>query len=364
MDTSETLHAIEKLADAASSREIRLMEVCGTHTMSILKHGLRSLLPAKIKLISGPGCPVCVTPIETVDRFIAISRLPSVIACTFGDMMKVPGTESILERERALAADIRVVYSPSDALKIARLNSSKRIVLLGIGFETTAPLVASVLNQAKREAVDNFFVLSAHKLIPPALRALLQDGKARIDGFLCPGHVSVIIGSKSYDSIASDYKKPCVVSGFEGRDILEAIEMLLKQIADNRAEAENQYRRCVGREGNPIAQQRMAAAFRPCESKWRGLGDIPASGLTLRSEYESLDAESTFRDTFPKREAPSKTPDSGCSCGEILQGIKTPPQCPLFAKSCTPAKPVGPCMISDEGVCAAYFKYGAEGGGA
>jgi len=332
---------------------VTFMEVCGTHTMAIARFGIRSMLPENIRLISGPGCPVCVTPNPYIDRAIAISRLSDVIVATFGDMMRVPGSSSSLERERANGADVRVVYSTIDALQIARDNPFKKVVFLGVGFETTAPTVASAAKLAREEGLTNFYILSAHKTIPPAMEALGEAEDVNLDGFICPGHVSTIIGSRPYEPIARKHKLPCVIAGFEPLDILLAVWMLLRQVNEGRAEVEIEYSRVVKPEGNPKAVKVMMEVFEPCDSTWRGIGTIPGSGLKLREEFYEMDAEEAFDvEVEPTREHP------GCICGQILRGVKEPTDCPLFGKVCTPRTPVGACMVSSEGTCAAYYKYG------
>ena len=331
------------------------MEVCGTHTMAIFRHGIRAMLPAHIELLSGPGCPVCVTPTGFVDAAMEISRLPSVIVATFGDMVKVPGTQSTLEKERAKGAEVVVVYSPHDALLLAQKHPKRKVVFLGIGFETTAPLTAAVVSLARREGVENFFVLSAHKLVPPALEALASDAALQIDGFLLPGHVSVVTGTKPYQSLAEHARRPAVVSGFEANDILQSIYMILRQLVEGRAEVENQYVRCVSAEGNPVAQRKIEETFAPVDTEWRGLGTIALSGLAFGQAFASFDAEQVFGIEIGHPPDPP-----GCSCGDVLRGQKAPPDCPLFAKACTPHTPVGACMVSSEGSCAAYFRYTAR----
>lgn len=333
-------------------REVCLMEVCGTHTVAIFKHGIKRLLPDKIKLLSGPGCPVCVTPTWEVDAAISLAANSEVTLATFGDMMKVPGSKTSLERARADGANIQVVYSSLDALEIAKREKRRDVVFFGIGFETTSPSVASTIHRAKMEGIKNFFVYSCHKLIPPAMRALLDAEEVKIDGFICPGHVSTIIGSTPYEFIPKEYEVPCVISGFEPLDVLHSIYMLCKQIKDGRKCVEIQYRRCVRKEGNRKAQEILYQVFEKAESEWRGLGVIPASGLRIKKEYSLLDATSHFE--IKRVEGDGKT---ACLCGEILRGVATPVDCPLFAKTCTPEQPVGPCMVSTEGTCSAYYKY-------
>ncbi len=339
---------------ARSSRTVRLMEICGTHTMAIFRHGIRSLLPETIDLVSGPGCPVCVTAQEDIDRSVKLARIPGVIVTTFGDMLRVPGTDSSLQSENASGADVRMVYSTSDALKIARNNPERDVVFLGIGFETTAPTIAAAIRMAHDTGQTNFSVLSAHKLLPPAMDALLSGGNLEIDGFICPGHVTTIIGTAPYEGVVQKYGTPCVVVGFEPLDILQGILMLVEQIEEGRADVEIQYTRAVRPEGNPGALKIMEEIFEPCDSVWRGLGVIPKSGLAIREKYRSFDARGRFDLEVPRANEPP-----GCLCAEVLRGAAKPVECKLFRKACTPRSPVGPCMVSSEGTCAAYFKYHA-----
>ncbi|MBU2600360.1 hydrogenase formation protein HypD [bacterium] len=344
------IKAIEGLVD----RKIALMEVCGTHTVAIFKHGLRRLFPTSLKLLSGPGCPVCVTPTQNIDAAIWLSRQKEVVLTTFGDMMRVPGATGSLEKQRAEGADIRVVYSVLDALELAKTNPAKKVVFLGVGFETTSPSIASAIYTANHEVINNFWVYVCHKLVPPAMRALLESGEARIDGFICPGHVSTIIGSLPYEFIAGEFGVPCVISGFEPLDILQSVYMLLNQIKEKRAEVQVQYSRCVKPEGNEKALSKFNEVFEPADSNWRGIGVIPGSGLRIRQEYSRYDASLHFE--VPTHQVTEEK--SGCICGEILRGIATPLVCPLFGKACTPEEPVGACMVSSEGTCAAYYKDG------
>jgi hydrogenase expression/formation protein HypD len=335
-----------------SRTPVRLMEVCGTHTVAIFRAGIKTLLPETITLISGPGCPVCVTAQEDIDRAVALCRESGVTVATFGDLMRVPGSESSLHQEKARGADVRMVYASLDALDLARQLPHRRVVMLGIGFETTVPTIAAAVRQAKQEGLTNFLVLSAHKLLPPAMEALLSAAEVRIDGFLCPGHVTTIIGTEPYQDVVKRYGKPCVVSGFEPVDILQSIHMLICQLEEGRREVEIQYTRGVHPQGNPRAQALMDEVFEPADSVWRGLGKIPGSGLKLRPAYGAHGAENHFAlAVAPGREMP------GCRCGEVLRGACTPLDCSLFRERCTPTHPYGPCMVSTEGTCAAYFKY-------
>ena len=340
---------------ACSRKPTRLMEICGTHTMAIFRHGIRSVLPNNIDLVSGPGCPVCVTATEEVDRSVKLARIPDVIITTFGDMIRVPGTESSLQQEQGSGADVRMVYSTFDALKIAEDNPEKEVVFLGIGFETTAPTVAAVIKTAHVGKIINFSVLSAHKLLPPAMDALISGGDLDIDGFICPGHVSTIIGTSSYETVADRYGIPCVVVGFEPIDILQGILMLVEQSENGRAEVEIQYTRAVAPEGNPGALKTMEEVFEPCDSPWRGLGVIPGSGMAIREMYSDYDARNRFDLDVPAAKEPP-----GCRCAEVLRGIIKPFECKLFRQGCSPLNPVGACMVSSEGTCAAYYKYHSE----
>ena len=338
---------------STSRKAVRLMEVCGTHTMSISRNGIRGLLPDTVTLLSGPGCPVCVTSQGEIERFIRLSRIKDVIVTTFGDLLRVPSRDATLEKERADGADIRMVYSTLDALDIAVNNPDKEVVFLGIGFETTAPTIAAAIEEARNKGIGNFSVLSANKRVIPALEALLKHEQVKVDGFICPGHVSVIIGGDAYRPVSEKYKIPCVVAGFEPVDILQAVYMLIDQIEKRRADVEIAYRRGVSFEGNLRALETMHRVFNVSDAVWRGIGPIAASGLTINRDFSQFDADIKFQ--LPVEDIPE--PD-GCACGEILMGIKSPSQCGRFGKTCTPAHPVGPCMVSSEGTCAAYYKYG------
>jgi hydrogenase expression/formation protein HypD len=339
------------------NRPLRLMEVCGTHTVAVFRHGIRPLLPEGISLLSGPGCPVCVTSARDVDSAIALSKEPDVVLCTFGDMMRVPGgSKGSLYHARAEGADVRVVCSPADALNEAVNAPDKKVVFFATGFETTAPLVsATVLDEAKK-GVDNFFIYSVHKLVPPALEALVTSGEVRVDGLMLPGHVSTVIGSRAYNSLSERHKVPSVVTGFGAEDILEGILMLMGQIHKGKPRVEVQYSSVVKEEGNPRAVEVMMECFEPCDSHWRGIGTIEQSGLRLRERFKHRDA-SALLDTIPEQQSPDTDVPKWCSCGEVLRGIKVPTDCPLFGKGCTPDNPVGACMVSTEGSCAAYYRY-------
>jgi len=350
-----TKKLISKISAVVSDyrKDIKLMEVCGTHTVAISRAGLRKLFPSNLKLLSGPGCPVCVTPNDYLDRVIAYSRRKDVIIVTFGDMVKVPGSTSSLEKEKSRGADVRVVYSPLDALNIAKDNPKKKIIFLGVGFETTSPSVAATIKTAKEQNTNHFFVYCGHKVMPPAMRGLLEDN-AKIDGFICPGHVSTIIGSTPYEFISKDYDIPCVIAGFEVLDVVEGIYMLVKQIVeDEKPNVQIQYTRSVKKEGNPKAVALMYEVFEREDSNWRGLGVIPQSGLKIRKEFCDFDA---FKNIKVKVE-PTKE-NKQCICGEVLRGIKSPLECKLFGKICIPENPIGACMVSSEGACAAYYRYG------
>ena len=350
-DPEISLRIIDKIKNF-SGKEARLMEVCGTHTMSIFRNGIRALLPETITLISGPGCPVCVTAQNDIDAFIELSRVDDVIITTFGDLIRVPGTRSSLQKEKGKGRDIRVVYSTFDALEIAKENPGKKIVFLGVGFETTAPTIAASIISANEIALDNYFVFSAHKLVPPALEALMGTEGVKIDGFILPGHVSVIIGTRAYLPFFKRYKIPCAVAGFEPIDILQAIFMLTKQIETNNPALVNEYKRAVTFEGNEKAQETMRDVFETVDVTWRGMGIIPESGLKIRESFASFDAEKTFDISVPFSKDPK-----GCSCGEVLTGLKIPSECTLYKNLCTPMNPIGPCMVSSEGTCAAYYRY-------
>ncbi len=332
--------------------KVRFMEVCGTHTMSIFRHGIPSVLPPNIELLSGPGCPVCVTSQKDIDTFIEISMMDNVILTTFGDLMRVPGTMSSLQKEKAAGRDIRIVYAALDAVDIAAGNPDKSVVFCAVGFETTTPTVAASILVARERGISNFFIHSAHKLTPPALAALMKTPGVDIDGFILPGHVSVITGTDAYRPVFDKYQIPSVIAGFEPVDILKAVLMLLKQNISGRPALKNAYPRAVAENGNPRARQIMDKVFKPGDASWRGIGLISDSGMELREGYNSFNADLRFDITSKDSPEPK-----GCACGEILMGLKTPQQCPLYRKICTPLHPVGPCMVSSEGACAAYFRY-------
>lgn len=331
---------------------ISLMEVCGGHTMAIGKFGIRALLPKNINLLSGPGCPVCVTDKRFIDIAIHLSRQKDVIITTYGDLIRVPGSDSTLDKSKAEGNDIRIVYSSIDALEISRKNPDKKIIFLGIGFETTAPATAAAIITAKKENLKNFFVHSSHKVMPPAMEALITEG-VQINGYICPGHVSTITGSAIYNFIPEKYKLGCVISGFEPVDILQSILMLVKQIEQKSTKVEIQYKRVVKPQGNNIAQKIMKEVFTPANDWWRGFGIIPASGMKIHDDFKEFDVAGHFDLIVPEPKE-----EKGCQCGEILKGLKKPAECKLFRKICTPENPVGACMVSSEGACAAYYRYG------
>jgi len=334
--------------------QVNLMEVCGTHTMAIFRYGIRKLLPPQLRHISGPGCPVCVTPGEVIVSACKLAQIEGVMVTTFGDMVRVPAVRGeSLASVRSRGGQVRVVFSPFQALELAKDNPSFKIVFISIGFETTAPLIASVVETADNLGLKNFFILPANKLIPPAMEYLLNSGEINIHGFLAPGHVSVITGAAGFKHIVDKYKIPCVITGFEPADILEGIYMLVKQIVRGESLLEIQYKRCVKWEGNLLARSLMERIFYPVDSCWRGIGVIPMSGLALRKEFNRFSAGKEFSLKEEQIELPA-----GCLCGEVLKGVVEPKDCPLFGKICRPSQPVGPCMVSSEGSCAAYYKYG------
>ena len=333
-----------------------LMEVCGTHTVNIFRFGLRKLLPPEVRLLSGPGCPVCVMPQEEIDFLVELAGDPGVTLCVFGDLIKVPGSRGSLREARARGARVRIIYSPLEAVQVAEEEPAQRVVLVGVGFETTAPAHAVALLEARKRGLKNFCFFSALRTMPPALRALLSDPSLSLHGLLLPGHVSAVIGSHPYAFIPRDFGLPGVITGFEPRDILEGLLILLKLIKEGKASIEIQYSRVVRPEGNPWGQRLLREVFRPVEGRWRGLGNIPDSKLIPGPDYEDLSAE----EVFGVRLRPSPEPP-GCRCGEVLRARILPPECPLFARLCTPESPVGPCMVSSEGSCAAYFRFESQG---
>jgi len=351
--SSELAQGLIARIQRQSKTRVRFMEFCGGHTVTIFRYGIRQLLPKTIEMVSGPGCPICVTANADLDKAIALAQIPSVIVTTFGDMLKVPGSSSSLQEAKAGGGDVRTVYSTTDALAIARNNPDKSVVFLGIGFETTAPTIAASILQAMEKGLKNYYVLSLHKLCPPVIKALLESGKLKLHGLICPGHVSAIIGSRPWGFIARDFGIPCVISGFELLDILQSVDMLVSQVESGRSQVEIAYRRGVRPEGNREALRLMRQVFEPAPAQWRGMGEVLGSGLRLRKKYQRFDAALAF-DIKP---APTREP-AGCICGDILRGVKTPADCKLFGKTCTPQYPVGPCMVSSEGSCSAYYHYG------
>lgn len=334
--------------------ETRLMEVCGTHTMAIAKSGIRSMLPEKVKLLSGPGCPVCVTPPQVIDAVLELAMGPEITIATYGDMVRVPGSRpgDSLQRRRALGAKLLVVYSPVDAVEYAKENPDREVVFLGVGFETTAPGTAAAVLTAKEEKVKNFSVLSMLKTVEPALRALMKTEDFKVQGFLCPGHVGTIIGEKGFAFLPEEYQMPAVIAGFEPEDILLSIYLLLRQIAEGRPRVENQYKRAVSPKGNVLAQNMIGRCLEPRADLWRGLGRIENSGLGFRAEFSDFDAEKKFSIRYGEETGPN-----ACRCGDVICGRISPSRCPMFGKRCTPEDPVGPCMVSSEGACAAAYKY-------
>jgi len=339
---------IREAAEAAG-RTLRFMEVCGGHTMAIHRFGIPSLLPQSVELLSGPGCPVCVTPTTYVDRAIELGREGATLT-TFGDLYRVPGSQGSLEEAAAGGLDVRIVYSPRDALAVARRNPEADVVFLGIGFETTAPATAATMLEARQAGLKNFRVLSGHKTMPRALRALVSAPEVAIDGFLLPGHVTTIIGTGPYEFLAREFGVACCVSGFEPTDILLAVLSLTRQRAAGRPMVDNRYPRAVRPEGNPLARRIVEQVFEPGDARWRGIGLIPGSGLQIRDEWADMRAQP------PDPSVPSAQ-FGACRCAEVLRGLIRPPQCPLFGNVCVPDSPVGPCMVSSEGSCAAFFKY-------
>lgn len=344
------IREVESLA-VRIGRPVRIMEVCGTHTHAIGAAGLRRLLPDGVRLISGPGCPVCVTPVDYLDHAEALAELPDVTICTFGDLMRVPSSRGNLEQASARGGDIRIVYSPQDALNVASDNPDRRIVFLGVGFETTLPTIAAAVEEAESRGVGNFLVLPGAKLIEPALRALSGDDDVRVDAFLLPGHVSVIVGADFYKFVTEEFGLPAAIVGFTPVDVVSGIAELLRQIVEGTPIVANLYKRVVQPEGNTIARSLLERYFEPVDTRWRGLGVIPKSGLAFRSQFVNRDASRIEVNLPPPREP------EGCRCGEVLKGTIIPPECALFDTTCTPQTPVGACMVSGEGTCAAWYRY-------
>jgi hydrogenase expression/formation protein HypD len=351
-DTSIAKNLLEKIN--LFKKSISLMEVCGTHTVEIFRSGIRYGLGKNINLISGPGCPVCVTPDEEIEKAIGLACKKNTTLFCFGDMIKVPGDQETLETAKAKRnAKVKVMYSPMEALDYAEKNKKENVILFGIGFETTIPLFCSVIIRAKKHNIKNLFLFSAFRLVPPALDALCSSEEIKIDGFILPGHVSTIIGEQAYLPLVEKYRIPSVITGFEPLDILEGIYMLIEMISKNKHSLKNQYKRAVPFEGNRNAQNVIKSVFNITDAKWRGLGIIPNSGLLLNDNYKIFDAASLIDFDIPEIKDPR-----GCLCGDVIKGVKKPLECKLYKKVCNPTNPVGPCMVSSEGTCAAYYKYG------
>lgn len=343
-----------RVTAAGLGRKVRLMEVCGGHTMAIHRFGIPALLPDEIELLSGPGCPVCVTPTTYVDRAVELCGDTSAILTTFGDLYRVPGSAGTLEEAAERGADVRVVYSPRDALRIAADNPQRPVVFLAVGFETTAPTVAATALEARERGVDNFRITSGHKTMPQALRTLVEAPQVALDGFILPGHVSTIIGPEPYAFLPEEFGMACCIAGFEPTDVLRSVLALTQQVIRGKPCVQNEYRRVVKEGGNALARERMMRVFEPVDAQWRGLGCIAGSGLDLRPEWEA------YRVAPPDPALPSQE-HAACRCAEVLRGVARPTDCPLFGAACTPDSAVGPCMVSSEGACAACYKYGAEG---
>lgn len=349
----ESLHKLAKLlAQRDGNKPLNIMEVCGTHTMAIAKNGLRDIMPDNIKLTSGPGCPVCVTSNADIDGAIELAKHHDLVVTTFGDMLKVPGSYSSMNAEKGNGGDVRVVYSPLDAIDLATKNPELQVVFISVGFETTTPIIAATIKRAKAAGLENFSIYAANKTVPNALRAIADDPEINISALILPGHVSTIIGAAPYQFLADEFGVGGVITGFEPLDILQGVYMLLKQMVDKRAEIEIAYTRGVMAKGNPAAVAMMEEVFEPCDATWRGLGVIPGTGLKIRGEYALWDATVRHNLVIPP---PRET--KGCSCGDVLRGIMMPYDCRLFGRGCTPQNPIGPCMVSSEGSCAAYYRY-------
>ncbi len=342
------------IAREHGSKTLNVMEVCGTHTVAIARSGLRSVLPENIRLISGPGCPVCVTANNDIDRIIAATRLPNTILSTFGDMVRVPGSSTSLQERKAEGARVEVVYSPLDSLELARQNPQQQVIFAAVGFETTTPLVAATIKRAAAAGVDNFSVLAIHKRVAPALEALANDPEVALDALILPGHVSIVLGVEPYRFVAEQYGIPAVIAGFEPVDLLLALAELLEQVQSGEPRVQIAYERVVRPEGNEQARTAIDEVFSVADATWRGLGPIPESGHVLRGAYASWDAARRF--DLSSLTEPTVEP-KGCRCGDVLRGVLAPNECPLFSRACTPANPIGPCMVSGEGSCAAYYKY-------
>src|SRR3954468_7879242 len=334
------------------TREWTMMEICGGQTHTLVRYGFEELLPKEINLVHGPGCPVCVTPLEVVDKALEIAAMPNVIFVSYGDMLRVPGSQTDLFHVKANGGDVRIVYSPSEAVKLARSNPDKKVVFFGIGFETTAPAHAMAVLQAKREGLKNFSMLASHVLVPPAIRTLLDAPQNCVQAFIAPGHVCTVVGFDQYESLAKDYKVPIVVAGFEPLDLLEAINMLIIQLEEGRCEVENQYARSVTRYGNLPAQRAVEEVFEVCDRKWRGIGEIPKSGIRINSTFAAFDAERVFG-----LEDRTVEESKDCIAAQVLMGLKKPLDCPAFGTLCKPESPLGAPMVSPEGACSAYYQY-------
>ncbi len=343
---------IDAIRELAPKSGATLMEVCGTHTVSIARNGIRNLLPDGVKLSSGPGCPVCVTSNHDIDKVIALTRVPGAIIATFGDMTRVPGSTSSLLAEQAAGRDVRIVYSPLDALRLAQENPTSQVIFVGVGFETTTPLTAMAIKRAKAMGLHNFTVYGAHKNMPGALEAIVADPQLHIDALILPGHVSTIIGAEPYKFLAQKYGIPGVITGFEPNDILQGIAMIVRQLYEGRSDIEIAYARGVMSEGNTVALAAIDEVFETCTATWRGLGPIDGSGYKLRDEFAEFDAMQRFQP-----EVEPTVEHAGCRCGDVLRAHMRPDECPLFRKVCTPENPIGPCMVSSEGSCAAYYRY-------
>ena len=357
MDRDEAKAIVARIdAACAEAGEVCIMEVCGTHTVNLFRSGVKSLLPEAVHLISGPGCPVCVTSQGYIDAACELAAREGVTVCTYGDMVRVPGRSGSLERQRARGGSVEVVYSARDALRMARNQPNRQVVFLAVGFETTTPGTAATVLAAEADRIENYSVLCGHKLVIPAMDVLLAAGEVPIDGFLCPGHVSVIIGSGAYRTIAERYHKPCVVAGFEPKGMLQAILHIVRQVAAGTALVENVYGAAVTEAGNAVAREVIDRVFEPADAIWRAIGTLPASGLELRGGYRRFDAVERLGVEI----GPDVSPP-GCLCGQVIQGKASPAECDLFADACTPIEPVGPCMVSSEGTCAAWYKYNRPG---
>jgi hydrogenase expression/formation protein HypD len=350
------VHGYADAIQAITTQPHVLMEICGGQTHTIVKYGIDSLLPSQVTLVHGPGCPVCVTPLELIDRALHIAHIPNVIFCSFGDMLRVPGSDEDLLSAKAAGADVRIVYSPLDAVQIARENPAKQVAFFAVGFETTAPANAMAVFQAHQESVENFSILCSHVLVPPAMEAILSASGNRVTGFLAAGHVCAVMGYEEYEPLARKYQVPIVVTGFEPLDLLHGVYLCIKQLEEGRTEVENQYTRSVTRDGNRAAQDLVRTVFEVSPRKWRGMGNIPRSGLGLRTPYTEYDAERRFDVGDIQADEPET-----CISGQVLQGRKAPGECPAFGTVCTPDHPLGAPMVSSEGACAAYYRYRRSG---